>query len=219
MDNINKDIREIAQEILMLQKVATSLYVQNERTKLLDVIFNILSRADEVYQLSKSKTIDRLVVYVNSTSFVIRMLSDINDNKKAFEIGVDALHKSMFILLNTTAQNEEIASFKTLQLSQLLLIFYQLYSVESNRKVIDDEVQPFTDLQTLFVISFEDLRTIAPTNCLVSSCMSLYNSLKDVCTLDYCSYSSASAHSLYALSISLEQTLKRVSICNNYSEK
>lgn len=221
MTSLEKEIREIAQQVLMMQKIAQVFAAKNDTNKLNDIIFKIKTEADTIYDLSVSGQKDGLVVYVNATSFIVRTFSDIGNPKEALAYGAEALRKSMAILVNLERNNpyslpEEMkSSFKIVQLNQLItIIVSDLLGTQSNKDVLYGDSSLLTDMFTLFLLGFDELKLVAPENLFIKNTIGNYNALSSN-DLGVSTYSSADAVNFLSFAETLEHKIRKFPLYND----
>lgn len=190
MANLGEEIRNKAQKVLMWQKMVQAFGAQGHHDKAEEMLSNIKSAAEDimgmVYPLSASDSMtkamfltpsrDALIVYVNSTSFVMRTLDEYN-RKEAIEYGLHMLERGMSLM----AQIEEMDAralpsavschLKIGMLCHILLATMVKDVVEVNEHLICN--RNWEKLEQAFKQCYEELKIADP----VSEGLKIYASL------------------------------------------
>ena len=178
-------LRIKAQELAMLQRVATAMVQQNNTEQALEILGKIKSVVAAVHKdfgvgftrENIDVAVESLVVYVNGASFVYRTLCDI-DVVEAIEYGiyttrVVANHISGIESIHSRALPETMKyTFLTLSLGTLLMGLFTKDMLTSNIEFFS--MEEVLLLQGVFVQSYEEIRLIAPDSPVVKSNSVLY---------------------------------------------
>lgn len=188
MSTPKEQIREKAQNILMLQSLAKSQMAQHDEDGLFDTLEELTDAANEVWDFSfENHLFDGLVVFVNTSSFVFRAIKDNGMTMTALQyaakIGAEGL--ALANVLEEEAP-EEIDSFQMVHFKlsffyQVVIVYMQVCNGEDEKEaeplLKGDILDEFVTIGGMMRSAYEDVRDIAPQSPYVSSLRGLYDQL------------------------------------------
>lgn len=172
---------------MMLQKMADAMRAKNDTSKLGELINKMMTEAENIYEMSADGKKDGIVVYINLSSYIFRLLDDMGKKIEAFTFGSLALERSMAMLgklekVSPEALTYEMkCNYKTIQLMQLVIINFELQKEpEYKESLSNDNICLSVALYQLYVKCYEELKMLVPTSPLVLNSAAVYEMIMDM---------------------------------------